>query len=133
MKFLNRSKAAQAGERTTMSPGWAAALASFTAPARSPAMKISGVWGPYPSACSTAWRMAGAVSPVRTRVFTRSTISRPSWVKGTPLSYPPAIRMTFWGKDSRQAVVRVGLVPMESLYQRTPSSSRTNSIRCSTP
>lgn len=30
-------------------------------------------------------------------------------------------------------MVRLGLEAMESLYHRTPSSSRTSSIRCSTP
>ena len=49
------------------------------------------------------------------------------------MSLPPAIRMTFSGKDRSPAMVRLGLEAMESLYHRTPSSSRTSSIRCYTP
>ena len=41
--------------------------------------------------------------------------------------------ITFFSKERKPAIVRLGLEAMESLYQRTPFSSRTNSIRWGTP
>ena len=85
------------------------------------------------SVLSTARSMASAVAPQRMSVLTCSTTSGARGAKGMCLSYPPAIRMTFCRKAFRPAMVREGLVPMESLYHRTPARVRTSSQRCSTP
>src|SRR5207245_1090154 len=58
-KLSNWSKLAQAGERSTVSPGDAAAAASPSADARSP-LSANGTWTP-----ARAFAICGAASPIR--------------------------------------------------------------------
>src|SRR4051794_31673986 len=85
-KFANWSKLAQAGERSTTSPGCAAACAA----ARPRSSVPSRVYGR--PAASSAGAMSSAVSPMRWIVRTLGGSSSARAVKSSPLREPPRIR-----------------------------------------
>ena len=65
------------------------------------------------------------------RVGDESTCASAS--NGVPFSLPPRMSTVGAAMPSTPRMVASGFVPLLSLIQRTPSSSRVNSIRCSTP
>ena len=72
--------------------------------------------------------MIGAASPRATTAFTRScSVAR--LARSRPLLRPPA-SSTMRSKPRIAVIAACGVVAFESLYQRTPSSSPTGSMRC---
>ena len=67
------------------------------------------------------------------RIMPLSRMIVHSSVKSTCLSEPPRISTVDRVMVCTALMVESALVPLESLMKRTPLTSRTNSMRCSTP
>src|SRR6266850_6352559 len=121
-----RSNEAQAGARSTTPPSAAAARAASTASSMS-ATFVVGTTAPICAAITSR------ACPMSTRCVTRRLMSGTSCVKSPPLSLPPRMSTTPPGKLSRDLIVALTFVALESLYQVTPPMERTDSRRCGRP